>query len=199
MISAAEHAPRRWSTFVEETAKLSAFVRRDFLVAWSYRFAFVTDALALLLQALLFYFVGLLVDESKLPEIGGSPVSYMQFVVIGIALAAFVQIGLGRVSAAMRRSRCSAPWSRSSRTPTSPSTIQLGSVVYDLIYVPLRTGIFLALVAIGFDLDFNLAGLPPAMLVVLFFIPFVSGPGPDQRRRDTDLSGPGRPAWVSPS
>ena len=80
----------RWSLFVEETAKLPAFARRDFLVAWSYRFAFFTDALALFLQAFLFYFVGLLVDESKLPEFGGSPVSYMEFVVIGIALAAFV-------------------------------------------------------------------------------------------------------------
>ncbi len=177
MISAAEPAPRRWSTFVEETAKLSAFVRRDFIVAWSYRFAFVTDALGLLLQALLFYFVGLLVDESKLPEIGGSPVSYMQFVVIGIALAAFVQIGLGRVSAAMRQEQMLGTLESILATPTSPSTIQLGSVVYDLIYVPLRTGIFLALVAIGFDLDFNLAGLPPAMLVVLFFIPFVWGLG----------------------
>jgi ABC-2 type transport system permease protein len=177
VISAAEPAPRRWSIFVEETAKLSAFVRRDFLVAWSYRFAFVTDALALLLQALLFYFVGLLVDESKLPEIGGSPVSYMQFVVIGIALAAFVQIGLGRVSAAMRQEQMLGTLESILATPTSPSTIQLGSVVYDLIYVPLRTAIFLALVAIGFDLDFNLAGLPPAMLVVLFFIPFVWGLG----------------------
>jgi ABC-2 type transport system permease protein len=177
VISAAEPAPRRWSIFVEETAKLSAFVRRDFLVAWSYRFAFVTDALGLLLQALLFYFVGLMVDESKLPEIGGSPVSYMQFVVIGIALAAFVQIGLGRVSAAMRQEQMLGTLESILATPTSPSTIQLGSVVYDLIYVPLRTAIFLALVAIGFDLDFNLAGLPPAMLVVLFFIPFVWGLG----------------------
>lgn len=177
MISAAGHAPGRWSIFVEETAKLSAFVRRDFLVAWSYRYAFVTDALGLLLQALLFYFVGLMVDESKLPEIGGSPVSYMQFVVIGIALAAFVQIGLGRVSAAMRQEQMLGTLESILATPTSPSTIQLGSVVYDLIYVPLRTAIFLALVAIGFHLDFNLAGLPPAMLVVLFFIPFVWGLG----------------------
>ena len=138
---------------------------------------FVTDALGLLLQALLFYFVGLMVDESKLPEIGGSPVSYMQFVVIGIALAAFVQIGLGRVSAAMRQEQMLGTLESILATPTSPSTIQLGSVVYDLIYVPLRTAIFLALVAIGFDLDFNLAGPPPAMLVVIFFIPFVWGLG----------------------
>ena len=177
MIGVADQTPGRWPLLLEETAKLPAFVRRDFLVAWSYRFAFFTDALALFLQALLFYFVGLLVDESKLPEFGGSRVSYMQFVVIGIALAAFVQIGLGRVSAAMRREQMIGTLESILVTPTSPSTIQLGSVVYDLIYVPLRTGIFLVLVAVGFGLDFNLAGLLPATLVVLFFIPFVWGLG----------------------
>ena len=177
MIGVARQTPGRWPLLLEETAKLPAFARRDLLVAWSYRFAFFTDALALFLQALLFYFVGLLVDESKLPEYGGSRVSYMEFVVIGIALAAFVQIGLGRVSAAMRREQMIGTLESILVTPTSPSTIQLGSVVYDLIYVPLRTGIFLVLVAVGFGLDFNLAGLLPATLVVLFFIPFVWGLG----------------------
>jgi len=175
-MSSAE-VPARRSLLFEEAAKLPAFARRDLLVAWSYRLAFVTDALALFLQAFLFYFVGLLVDPSKLPEIGGSPVSYMEFVVIGIALAAFVQIGLGRVSMAMRREQMLGTLESILATPTSPSTIQLGSVVYDLLYVPLRTGVFLALVAIGFGLDFNLSGLLPATLVILFFIPFVWGLG----------------------
>jgi len=169
--------PERRPLLLEEAAKLPAFARRDLLVAWSYRFAFVTDALGLLLQAFLFYFVGLLVDESKLPEIGGSPVSYMEFVVIGIALAAFVQIGLGRVSMALRQEQMLGTLEAILATPTSPSTIQLGSVVYDLLYVPLRTGLFLALVAVGFGLDFNLGGLVPATLVVLAFIPFVWGIG----------------------
>lgn len=177
MIDAAPPDERGFSVFLREAIKLPAFARRDMIVAWSYRFAFFTDALSLFLQALLFYFVGLLVDESKLPEYGGSQVSYMEFVAIGIALAAFVQIGLGRVSAAMRREQMIGTLESILVTPTSPSTIQLGSVVYDLIYVPIRTGIFLVLVAVGFGLDFNLAGLLPATLVVLFFIPFVWGLG----------------------
>ena len=108
------------------------------IVAWSYRFAFFSDAFALVLQAFLFYFVGLLVDDSKLPEYGASEVSYMQFVVVGIALAAFVQVGLGRVSAAMRQEQMQGTLEAILSTPTSPATIQLGSVVYDLVYVPLR-------------------------------------------------------------
>ena len=65
----------RLSVLLGEAIKLPAFARRDMIVAWSYRFAFFSDAFSLVLQAFLFYFVGLLVDDSKLPEYGGSQVS----------------------------------------------------------------------------------------------------------------------------
>jgi ABC-2 type transport system permease protein len=177
MIDAVSTKGGRLATFAGETMKLSAFARRDLLIAWSYRFAFFSDALALILQALLFYFVGLLVDDSKLPQYGGSTVTYMEFVAIGIALAAFVQIGLGRISTALRREQMMGTLETMLLTPTSPATIQLGSVVYDLIYVPLRTAIFLVAVALAFSLDFNVDGLVPALLVLVAFIPFVWGLG----------------------
>jgi ABC-2 type transport system permease protein len=177
MIDVAPPDERRLSVFMRETFKLPAFARRDLMVAWSYRFAFFSDALGLAIQAFLFYFVGLLVDQSKLPEYGGSQVSYMEFVAVGIALAAFLQVGLGRISAAMRREQMIGTLEAILLTPTSPATIQLGSVVYDLIYVPLRTAIFLAAIAVGFGLEFNADGLVPALLVLVAFVPFVWGLG----------------------
>ena len=167
----------RLSVLLGEAIKLPAFARRDMIVAWSYRFAFFSDAFSLVLQAFLFYFVGLLVDDSKLPEYGGSQVSYMEFVAVGIALAAFVQIGLGRISAAMRQEQMIGTLEAILLTPTSPATIQLGSVVYDLIYVPLRTAIYLVAIALGFGLHFNLDGLLPALIVLVAFVPFVWGLG----------------------
>lgn len=177
MIEAASPDTGRIATVAREVMKLPAFARRDVIVAWSYRFAFFSDAFALVIQAFLFYFVGLLVDEQRLPEFGGEPVSYMEFVAIGIALAAFVTVGLGRISAALRREQMIGTLESMLLTPTSPATIQLGSVVYDLIYVPLRTAVFLAAIAVGFSLDFNTAGLVPALLVLFVFVPFVWGLG----------------------
>jgi ABC-2 type transport system permease protein len=177
VIEAVEAQPGRLSNAARELAKLPAFARRDMLVAWSYRATFISDVLSLFLQALLFYFVGLLVDDGRLPEFGGSPVTYMEYVTVGIALAAFLQIGLGRVAAALRQEQMIGTLESLLATPTSPATIQLGSVLYDLIYVPVRTGVFLLLIAVGFSLDFNLAGVAPAALVILFFVPFVWGLG----------------------
>ena len=71
---------------VIEFQKLGAFVRRDFLTALTYRMAFVSDWIALLTSAFLFYFTGKLVDTSKLPSYNGTQPTYMQFVIVGIAL-----------------------------------------------------------------------------------------------------------------
>ena len=57
-------------------------------------------------------------------------------------------------------------------TPTSTATIQVGSVAYQLLFVPLRTGIFLALIAFAFGLQFDADGIAPAALVFLLFVPW---------------------------
>jgi ABC-2 type transport system permease protein len=160
-----------------ELRKLPAFVRRDFIVAWSYRLPFVGDWVGLALQAFMFYFVGLMVDPAKLPSFGGTPTSYMEFVAVGIAISAFLTLALGRVAVGMQQEQFAGTLESLLMTPTSPATVQLGSVVYDLIYIPIRTAVFLVIIALAFGLDFYASGLVPALVVLLVFIPFVWGLG----------------------
>jgi ABC-2 type transport system permease protein len=160
-----------------ELRKLPAFVRRDFIVAWSYRLPFVGDWVGLVLQAFMFYFVGLIVDPAKLPSFGGTPTTYMEFVAVGIAISAFLTLALGRVAVGMQQEQFAGTLESLLMTPTSPATVQLGSVVYDLIYIPIRTALFLVVIAIAFGLDFDANGLLPALVVLLVFIPFVWGLG----------------------
>lgn len=167
----------RLGIFVGETAKLPAFLRRDFLVALSYRVVFISDILGLAVQALLFYFVGQLVDPSSLPTYGGSTTSYIEFVVIGVAVGVFVQLGLSRVAVAFRQEQLQGTLESMLVTPTAPATIQLGSVVFDLVYIPLRTLVFLGVMAAVFGLEFEVSGALPATLVLIAFVPFVWGLG----------------------
>jgi ABC-2 type transport system permease protein len=173
-------APQRESgltVVASELRKLPAFVRRDFLVAWSYRLPFFGDWLGLAMQAFMFYFVGLMVDPDKLPSFGGNPTTYMEFVAVGIAISAFIQLALGRVAIGMQQEQVMGTLESLLTTPTSPATVQLGAVVYDLVYVPIRTAVFLVVIAVGFGLDFQASGLLPAAVVLLLFIPFVWGLG----------------------
>ncbi len=164
-------------TFAAELRKVPAFVRRDFLVAWSYRLAFVSDIAGLVAGALLFYLIGLMVDPETLPAYGGERATYMEFVAIGIALGVFIQLGLARVALALRNEQLMGTLECLLMTPTAATTIQLGSVAYDLVYVPIRTGIFLAIIALAFGLDLDVGGILPALLALLLFIPFVWGIG----------------------
>lgn len=146
-------------------------------MALSYRTAFITDSIGLVVQAVLFYYVGRLVDPSTLPTYGGSAVGYLEFAAVGIVLGMFLQVGLAQVATAMRGEQLMGTLESLLMTPTAPATIQIGSAVYDLIYVPIRTGLFLALIMVAFDLQFELAGFAPAAVVLLCLIPGVWGLG----------------------
>lgn len=168
---------RRLSLFRGETRKLTAFLRRDFLVAWSYRLSFFSEWATLAIQALMFYFLGQLVGPLVVPGIARGAVSYMEFVAVGIALGGFVQIALRRVADGLRGEQMLGTLESLLMTPTASATIQVGTVLYDLIYVPIRTVVFLVIVTIAFGLEFDALGLVPAALVMLVFIPFVWGLG----------------------
>jgi ABC-2 type transport system permease protein len=167
----------RQELLLGELRKLPAFIRRDFLVALSYRMSFFSDALSLVSLTLVFYFVGLLVDPSKLPTYGGSQVSYIEFAAIGLALGVYTQFGLDRVASAIRSEQMMGTLESLLITPTAPSTIQVGSVAFSFLYLPVRTLLFLVALAVAFGLDFEAGGILPALAILLFYVPFIWGFG----------------------
>jgi ABC-2 type transport system permease protein len=162
---------------IGELVKVPAFGRRDLLDAWSYRASFFADVGSMVVQIVTFYFVGKMVAPAVLPTYGGERVDYVSFVAVGIAVNVFLAVGLGRVASALRTEQWKGTLEVLLMTPTSLSTIQLGSVLYDLVYIPLRTTVFLASVVIVFGVSIEPSGLLPAIVLILFFIPFVWGLG----------------------
>jgi ABC-2 type transport system permease protein len=176
-MTVAENTRRAPRSGFEELRKLPAFFRRDLLVMWSYRLAFFVDWANLIGQVVIFSLVGRIVDPSYLPTFGGTPITYVEFVVTGIAIASFLQIALGRVVNAIREEQLMGTLESLLVTPTSPLTIQLGSVMYDLAYVPLRTVLFLVVAATVFNAQLDPGGLIPVIVIVIAFIPVVWGLG----------------------
>jgi ABC-2 type transport system permease protein len=170
-------APAARADLIGELRKLAAFFRRDLLLAFSYRLAFVSDWVNLLVQVAVLGFVGRLVPSSALPTFGGRPVSYLQFVAVGIAIGSFVQLGMQRVTSGVRSEQLMGTLEAILATPTNLLTIQVGWVIYDIVYVPLRTLLFLLAMDLIGGIDLSLSGLLPAVAVLLAFIPFVWGLG----------------------
>jgi ABC-2 type transport system permease protein len=170
-------APSRWSVLADELGKLPAFFRRDLFNALSYRLGFVTDWFGLLIQAVTISFIGLMIHSNELPKYGGQPVSYTQFAIVGVALAGFTSLALMRVAGGIRNEQVLGTLESLLVTPTSTKTIQLGSVLYDLLFIPVRTALFLLVTGLLFGLDFHASGVVPALVVLLALLPFVWGIG----------------------
>jgi ABC-2 type transport system permease protein len=168
---------RRLGGSTGELAKLAAFCRRDLLTLLSYRAGFASDWLGLAVQILLLYFVAKLVDTRRLPTYGGELVTYLAFTAVGIALGMFVFIGLTRVSSAIRAEQMMGTLESLLVTPTSPVTIQLGSAAFDLIYIPIRTAVFLAVLVAFLGVHCTAGGIAPALVVLLAFAPVLWGLG----------------------
>jgi ABC-2 type transport system permease protein len=176
-VSAIATTARRYDGIRGELAKLAAFWRRDFLIATSYSFSFVSELTQVVAGVLMFSLVGRMVDLSVLPSYGGVHPTYMEYVATGLVLGAFVQIGIARLTQAVEQEQANGTLEAVLVTPTSTPTILVGSVVYDLVYVPARTAAMLLTIALVFGLNYRLTGAPVALLFLLLFIPFVWGIG----------------------
>ena len=163
------------SAFLPEMRKLSAFLRRDALIAWSYRRGAVSDVVGMLVQALMFYFLSALVDPARFSQLGGTRADYMGFVVVGLTVAAFYQIGVTRMMGAVQNERMMGTFETLLVTPTAYATLQLGFVIYDILRIPVRTGIFLVLATTLFGVRVHWAGMAQVAVIVLAFLPFVWG------------------------
>jgi ABC-2 type transport system permease protein len=166
---------RARSGVLAEASKLGAFLRRDFLVRLSYRTALISDWINLFAQALVFSFVSKLVHPIHLGGVGRT--TYIAYVTVGIAVAGFMALGLARLVSAIQQEQLLGTLESLMVTPTTASVVLLGSVVYDMIYVPIRTVVFLIIVSIVFNVSFAASGYVPAILILATFIPFVWGLG----------------------
>ncbi len=160
-----------------EAPKIGAFIRRDLLIAWSYKLAFFTDLVNMAAQAFVFSLIGKLVPPERLPEYGGSTTTYMEFVAIGIVLNLVIALLLDRVANAMRSEQVQGTLESLLTTPTPASTIQIGSAAFEFLYIPIRAALFLLAIAFAFGLDMHASGVLPSIVLVAAFVPFVWGLG----------------------
>ena len=165
------------TALVAEARKIPAFMRRDFLVLLSYRAAFASDLFYIAIQAVMFGFVAELVDSSKLPEYGGVTTSYFDFVMIGVVITTVSTVLLQRVAMAVRQEQMIGTLAALLVTPPSATTVQAGSVAFDLLFIPIRMALLLFAVAVTLGLGYEWSGAVPSIVLFVAFVPFVWGLG----------------------
>ena len=155
--------------------KLVAFVKKDILVTLSYRFRLLLDLVGNLVALLIFYFIGKTFSTTISPFLQRYGNDYFSYVLVGIATANFVTIGLSALADEVRSSQVQGTLEYLLATPTSIYTILIGSTLWSFVTAFFSAAGILVLGAIFLHFQVALdAALMSVLILLLTFIAFLA-------------------------
>lgn len=160
------------TAMVHQLRPAAAVLKRDLLVASSYRVRFVTGMLGSFVNVIVFYYV------SRLVRVGGSltPDEYFAFVTIGILIFSVVTATLATPHVGLRQELVAGTFERMVLAPGGTITSIVSLLVFPAAYALLTVMATLAFAAVVFGIHVEWStlplGLPLAVLAILAFAPF---------------------------
>jgi ABC-2 type transport system permease protein len=107
--------------------KLLAFIKRDLLVAVSYRFSLVLSLGSAALSILLLYFISKVFSGGVVAYIARYGGDYFPYALIGVAVSNFITVGLDTLADQIRSAQVEGTLEALMSTPTSIYTILIGN------------------------------------------------------------------------
>jgi len=163
---------RAWrSVWRRAGRKLVAFIIRDVRVETSYKFQFVWSFATVFFTVATFYFVAGLVDSNRSPDaLGAYRGDYFAFVVIGVAIARYLDAALAGTTTAVRQAMNQGTLEIMFVSPTRPMTILVLSALWQFLFETVRVA-FCLLVAGAFGFRLNRPDWWAASLTLLLTVP----------------------------
>ncbi|MFN2165596.1 MAG: ABC transporter permease [Anaerolineae bacterium] len=154
-----------------------AFLRRDWRLQLSYRFAFFLQFFGVFFNLLVFYFLSKLVGSSAAPYLEPYGGDYFAFVLIGLAFSGYFGVGLRSFANNLRDAQTTGTLEAMLMTPTRLSTIILASGIYDYGFVTFQVLVYLVLGAVLFDVRVGQGNIPAALVILVLTIIAMSAVG----------------------
>ncbi len=145
---------------------LWAFFRRDALIHTSYKTGFAMDLAGVFFTAATYYFVARVFGAAASPFLARYGGDYFAFVLIGVAFAAYQNVGLNSFSQSLRQEQFLNTLEPLLMTPISTRQFLLGSSLWDFLYATIRVALYLALGAAFFGFRLGQARIVPALAVL---------------------------------
>jgi ABC-2 type transport system permease protein len=152
-----------------------AFLKRDFLIAYSYKTAFVMQMMSIFFTVPMFFFIGKLFGEVGSDFLEQYEGDYFAFLLIGMALLDYLAVSLGSFGKSLRESQLMGTLELVLLSPTSLAKVLTYSSLWVYLFTTVRFTLYLTVgMALGLDLkSSNLIGaVAVLMLGVLTFAPF---------------------------
>lgn len=146
---------------------LWAFFRRDATIHTSYKLGFVMDLLGVFFTAATYYYVAKMFGAAATPFLRDYGGDYFAFVLIGVAFAAYQNVGLNSFSQSLRQEQFLNTLEPLLVTPVSTPRFLIGSSLWDFLYATVRVALYLGVGAAFFGFRLSQTRLAPALAVLV--------------------------------
>jgi ABC-2 type transport system permease protein len=113
--------------------KILAFIKKDFLITISYKFKLLLGLGSLLINVVLFYYIGKTFSNSISDYLKAYGGDYFPYVLIGIAVSSFVSVGLNALAFEIRKAQVKGTLEALLCTPNSIYLILIGNSLWSFI------------------------------------------------------------------
>jgi ABC-2 type transport system permease protein len=155
--------------------RIAAFIRRDALVAASYRTGMVLSLGSLITMVIPVYFIANAIQPVFGGTIASEGSSYFAFVIAGMASFQFVMTAVSSIPTALASGLRTGTFEALVSTPTRLPVVLGGMAAYPFLWTVARALVLIAagqLLGAGFDLTRVLGGLLIWAMITLAYIPF---------------------------
>ena len=149
-------------------AVVSAFVRRDFAIALSYRAPFAFDLISVLVQAMMFFYVGKLIE----PGAGGDADldrGYFAFVLVGLSVFGLARSGITAFSEGIREAQLTGTLEMLLTRPAPVRALIVGVGAYEMLRALVTAGLMIVIGVLLFGVEY-VAEPWPLLAAVLSFL-----------------------------
>jgi ABC-2 type transport system permease protein len=147
-----------------------AFLKRDFLVAVSYKSAFVADVVGILFKVITFFYIGEVFGGAVSPSLESFAGNYFAFLIIGIALTDFVHTSLENFATSVRESQMTGTLEIVLLSPIRVPHLLVYSSLWAYLFTTFRFVVYVIFGASLFTLDVGRANLFAAATILLLTI-----------------------------
>jgi ABC-2 type transport system permease protein len=150
--------------------KMLAFIKRDFLIAKSYKLMFMLNWGGIITTTLTFYFISKLFGKTINPYMLKYGTEYFPFVIIGIAFSTYLYTALSSFSDNLRMEQVTGTLEMLLLTPMRVRELIIGMSLWDFVFTSLRVLGYILIGVLCLGLDIGKINIFASMIVLVFTI-----------------------------
>jgi ABC-2 type transport system permease protein len=155
----------------------TAFLKRDFSIALSYRVGFLLRLFGIFFSVASFYFLSRLFGGAMVPQLEQYGGDYFSFVLIGLAFTGYLGLSLSNFSSSIREGQMTGTLEIMLLSPTRLSIILLSSSLWSYVQTTVNVLLYLIIGALVFGFNISHANFLSAVVILVLSIVSFSGFG----------------------